>query len=268
MQRLRPNLERGCPDPRALLSPEIDVRKATDIIARIKIGGVFKTTSDDRYPRTTQQLAKAEFASRPVVVDVGASDGSASLSVIDAMRFSRYYVTDRHTYAYACHTRKGVFFCDADLVPFMFANRFFVVYNDTGEASSLQSGMVARLFGGFDASRCKHVRKFALMNRALLPRLGNDIRLERYSIFDAWPFEKADLVIAANILNRGYFSDTRLCEAMRNLRGALKESGRLAIIENRRIEQSNIFRLVDGRFVVENEVGGGSDIKSLVTSLS
>jgi hypothetical protein len=58
-----------------------------------------------------------------------------------------------------------------------------------------------------------------------------------------------------------------LNEAVRNLRGALKDSGRLAVIENRPAEQSNIFRLRDGKFVVEHEVGRGSDIKLLVTSM-
>lgn len=268
VQKVRPNLERGCPDPRALLSAGIGAREATDIIARIKIGGVFKTTSDNRFPETTRLLAATAFPSPPVIVDVGASDGSTSLSVMQAMQFSRYYVTDRHIYAWACTTRKGVFFCDAQFVPFMFANRFFVIYNDPCESSSLQSGVVARLFGGFDAARCKDMRKVALVNRALLPKLGNAVRLEHYSIFDRWPFEKADLVIAANILNRGYFSDTQLVDALKNLKSALKDAGRLAVIENRRMEQSNVFRLVDGRFLVENEVGSGSDIKSLVTGLS
>jgi chemotaxis methyl-accepting protein methylase len=105
------------------------------------------------------------------------------------------------------------------------------------------------------------------MNRALLPKLGDDVRLERYDIFDAWPHEKADLVIAANILNRDYFEDSRLTDALRNLRGALKDGGRLALIENRPAEQSNLFRLEHGRFIVEDQVGAGSDVQSLVTEL-
>lgn len=267
-RKLWPGLQRGCPDPRGLLDAGISDRDANEILVRMKIGGVFKTTRADRFPETTRLLAAARFAAPPVVLDVGASDGSTSLSVMRSLRFARYYVTDRHVEAWACTTRKGVFFCDESSTPFMFANRFFVIYNEANDASRTQSGLVARLFAGFDIARCADVRKVPLMHRALLPRLGEDVRLARYDIFEAWPAERADLVIAANILNRDYFSDTRLVDALRNLRTALNEGGRLAVIENRPAEQSNIFRLEHGRFVSEAQVGAGSDIRALVEGLA
>ena len=263
-----PGLQRGCPDPRRLLDAGISDGEANEILIRMKIDGVFKTTWPDRFPQTTRQLAETGLPPSAVIVDVGASDGSTSLSVMRALRFGRYYVTDRHIVAYACTTGKGVFFCDENGAPFMFANRFFVVYNDTGEASRMQSRIVGSLFAGFDMAKCRDVRKVPLVNRALLPKLGDDIRLERYDIFQAWPHEKADLVIAANILNRDYFADSRLAEALRNLKAALKENGRLALIQNRPAEQSSLFRLEQGRFIVESQVGPGSDVQSLVTELA
>ncbi|HEX7323836.1 MAG TPA: class I SAM-dependent methyltransferase [Rhodanobacteraceae bacterium] len=267
-RKIWPGLQRGCPDPRGLLDAGISDRDANEILLRMKIQGVFKTTWSDRFPATTRLLANIRFGAPPVVLDVGASDGSTSLSVMQALRFARYYVTDRHTAAYACSTRKGVYFCDEDSAPFMFANRFFVVYNDVDAASRAHSGIVRNLFARFDMARCRDVRKVPLMNRALLPRLGEDIRLERYDIFQPWALEKADLVIAANILNRDYFSDERLAEALRNLRGALREGGTLAVIENRPAEQSNTFRLDRGRFVAGDQVGPGSDIKALIAGLA
>lgn len=267
-RRIWPGLQRGCPDPRGLLDADISDGEANEILVRMKIGGVFKTTWSDRFPETTRRLANGALPPAAVIVDVGASDGSTSLSVMQAVRFARYYVTDRHIEAYACTTWKGVFFCDEYSNPFMFANRFLVIYNETSEASRAQSGIVRNLFAGFDMAKCRDVRKVPLMNRALLPKLGDDVRLERYNIFERWPFEKADLVIAANILNRDYFAEDKLTGALRNLRGALKDAGRLALIENRPAEQSNIFRLEDGRFIVEDQVGAGSDVKALVTGLS
>lgn len=267
-RKLWPGMQRGCPDPRGLLDAGISDGEANEILLRMKIDGVFKTTWSDRFPETTRQLASGGLPPTAVIVDVGASDGSTSLSVMRSVRFARYYVTDRHTEAYACKTWKGTFFCDAHGNPFMFANRLVVIYNETGEASRAQSGVVSRLFAGFDMRKCRDVRKVPLMNRALLPKLNADVRLERYNIFEPWPFEKADLVIAANILNRDYFADSRIAEALRNLRAALKEAGRLAVIENRPAEQSNLFRLEHGRFIEENQVGAGSDVKALVTGLA
>jgi hypothetical protein len=266
--KLWPGGRRGCPDPRGLLDAGISGDDANEILVRMKIQGVFKTTWSDRFPQTTRLLANSGLPPEAVIADVGASDGSTSLSVMQAVPFGRYYVTDRHVEAYACSTRKGMFFCDEHAAPFMFANRFVVIYNDTAGAPRTVSGIVRHLFAGFDMARCRDVRKVPLMNRALLAKLGDDIRLERYDVFEAWPHEKADLVIAANILNQDYFADSRLADALRNLRGALKDGGRLALIENRPAEQSNLFRLEHRRFVVENQVGPGSDIRSLVTGLA
>jgi hypothetical protein len=260
-------LHAGCPDPRELLDANITPQRFTEAIAAVKIDGVFKTTSPGRYPETIRVLADMRFPSPPVIIDVGASDGSTSLNVMEALDFSRYYITDRHIEAYACRARNGIFFCDSERAPFMYANRCFVAYNDTQEAAWPFRAFVERIFSRFEISRCKAAQRIPLINPRLLSKIGNDIRLEKYSIFDAWPFEKADLVISANILNRGYFPDARLLDALRNLRGAMKESARLAVIENREAEQSNIFRLENGRFLVEGEVGAGTDIKSLVTSL-
>lgn len=267
-RKIWPGRPRGCPDPRGLLDAGIGDADANEILLRMNIHGVYKTTWSDRFPETTRQLANGGLPPAAVVVDVGASDGSTSLSVMKAIRFGRYYVTDRHISAYACTTRKGMFFCDEHSNPFMFANRFVVIYNETDGASRAHSGIVKNLFAGFDMAKCRDVRKVPLMNRALLPKLGNDIRLERYDIFERWPHEKADLVIAANILNRDYFADSRLIDALRNLRGALKDGGRLALVENRPREQSNLLRLEHGRFVIENQVGAGSDVKSLATGLT
>lgn len=263
-----PGAPRGCPDPRRLLDADISDRDANEILLRMKIHGVFKTTWADRFPATTRLLARQPFDAPPVILDVGASDGSTSLSVMQAVRFARYYVTDQHVQAYACKTRNGMFFCDEESIPFMFANPFFVIYNEAIAAPRAQSGIVRSLFARFDMAKCTDVRKITLMNRALLPKLGAAVRLQRYDIFQPWPFEKANLVIAANILNRDYFSDARLAEALRNLRGAMQPNARLAVIENRPAEQSNLFRLEHGRFLSEGQVGPGSDIKTLVTGLA
>ncbi|TAM92784.1 MAG: hypothetical protein EPN40_14115, partial [Rhodanobacteraceae bacterium] len=183
-RKLWPGLHRGCPDPRGLLDSGISDGEANEILVTMKIQGVFKTTWSDRFPETTHLLANRNLAAAPVIIDVGASDGSTSLSVMQAVPFARYYVTDRHVAAHACVTKKGIFFCDDDSTPFMFANRFFVIYNDPGDAAWGQADIVKNLFAGFDMAKCRDVRKIPLMNRALLPRLGDDVRLERYDIFE------------------------------------------------------------------------------------
>jgi hypothetical protein len=78
-------------------------------------------------------------------------------------------------------------------------------------------------------------------------------------------------VIAANILNRGYFSGVDLDRAIGNLVAALSSGGRLVLIDNRATsggfdesERATIFRSSDGALEIEHRIGAGSEVEDLV----
>lgn len=265
-------LQRGIPDPRRLLDKGIDAAALTETLQRLKVGTTYKTTDYDRFPQTTRLLAELPFEPPPVVLDVGASDGSAALAVMKKLRFTRYYVTDRHIKAHVYPTHKGMFLSDMDARPWLYVNRCFVIHNDLDGAEWPYNAIAARVFKTFDASKRRDERDIYMINPDLAAKRGDRIRIEQYSIFDAWEHEKADLVIAANLLNRGYFPDDDLRAGLRNLRNAMHDGAVLAVIENRNtddgsVEQSSIFRRSGNRFVVEAQIGAGSDIHELVTGL-
>lgn len=264
-------LQRGLPDPRHLLDRRIDAGVLTETLKGLKIGGTFKATNYDRFPATTRLLARMRFARPPVVLDVGASDGSAALAVMNTLPFTRYYVTDRHIRARACLRNAGMFLCDMDSRPWLYANRCFVVFNHRGGAWPFNA-IAARVFKGFDPSEPCAKQDVFMINPDLAAKRGDRVRVEQYDIFDEWNREKADLVIAANLLNRAYFSDTDLCAGLRSLRNAMHDGAILAVIENRTpggkpVEQSSIFTRSGMRFHVEAQIGPGSDIQDLVTGL-
>lgn len=266
-------LQRGIPDPRRLLDPDLDAAALTAILQRMKIGTTYKTTQYDRFPATTRLLASLAFAAPPVVLDVGASDGSTALAVMRRLAFSRYYVTDLHIRALAVPTRAGLFLCDGQARPWLYVNRGFVVFNDLGGARWPFRSIARRVFANFGAARWDERRDVFMVNPELAAMRGQRICIERYNVFDAWRHEPADLVVAANLLNRAYFPDARLCAALANLRGALREGGVLAVIENRGggagdREQASVFRRAGARFRAEARVGAGSDIHDLVAGLA
>ena len=268
MQKLR----RGIPDPRRLLDRGIDAAVLTETLQRLKIGTTYKTTDYDRFPQTTRLLSELPFETPPVVLDVGASDGSTSLAVMKQLRFTRYYVTDRHIRAHVYPTQKGMFLSDMDARPWLYANRCFVIQNDLDGAEWPYNVIAARVFKAFDASKPRDERDIYMINPDLAAKRSDRIRIEQYNIFHAWQHEKADLVIAANLLNRGYFTDDALQAGLRNLREAMHDGAVLAVIENRNvdggsIEQSSVFRRAGNRFVAEARIGAGSDIHDLVTGL-
>ncbi|HEU0277491.1 MAG TPA: hypothetical protein VFQ95_06715 [Rhodanobacteraceae bacterium] len=269
MNRLR----RGIPDPRRLLDPHLEAAALTEILQRMKIGSTYKTTRYDRFPETTRLLASLPFARPPVVLDVGASDGSTALAVMRRLAFRRYYVTDLNIRAQAVLTHAGVFFCDGRARPWLYVNRCFVVFNDVAGARWPFGPIAAQVFADFDAARWPDRRDVLMVNPELAAMRGDRICIERYNVFEAWSREPADLVVAANLLNRVYFSDDRLREALANLRAAMREGAVLAVIENRAgdagpREQASLFRRVGNRLRPEARVGAGSDIHTLVAELA
>lgn len=265
-------LQRGIPDPRRLLEQGIDATVLTETLQRLKIGTTYKTTDYDRFPQTTRLLSELPFATPPVVLDVGASDGSTSLAVMKKLRFTRYYVTDRHIRAHVYLTHKGMFLSDMDARPWLYVNRCFVIHNDLDGAEWPYNAIAARVFRTFDASKRRDERDIYMINPDLAAKRGDRIRIEQYNIFDTWEHEKADLVIAANLLNRVYFSDADLQKGLRSLRNAMRDGAVLAVIENRNtddgsIEQSSVFRRSGNRFLAEARIGAGSDIHELVAAL-
>jgi hypothetical protein len=264
-------LQRGLPDPRHLLDRRIDAAVLRETLRGLKIGNTFKATNYDRFPATTRLLARMRFARPPVVLDVGASDGSAALAVMNRLRFMRYYVTDRHIRARAWLRHTGMFLCDMESRPWLYANRCFVVFNHRGGAWPFNA-IAARIFKRFDSSKPCEKRDVLMINPDLAAKRGDRVRVEQYDIFDEWNREKADLVIAANLLNRAYFPDADLRAGLRNLRDAMHDGAVLAVIENRNpggkpVEQSSIFTRSGMRFHAEAQVGSGSDIQDLVTGL-
>lgn len=268
MRRLR----RGIPDPRRLLDQHIDAAVLTETLSRVKIGATYKTTAPDRFPETTRLLAAMPFAAPPVVLDVGASDGSASLAVMDDLAFVRYYVTDLYIKAYAYLDDAGMFLCDKQARPWLYVNRCFVVFNELADARWPFREIANRVFEGFESSRCADRREIFMVNPELAARRGKRICIEQYDMFDPWRREKVDLVVAANLLNRAYFSDAKLRAALGNLAEAMRDGAVLAVIENRKssagwTEQASIFRRTGSRFLAEAKVGAGSDIRELVVGI-
>ncbi len=266
-------LGRGIPDPRRLLDHDLAAGALTEILQRMKIGATYKTTRYDRFPETTRLLAKLPFATPPVVLDVGASDGSTALAVMRQLAFRKYYVTDMHIQAQARMTPHGMFLCDGAAKPWLYVNRGVVVFNDLAGARWPFRSIAARVFADFDAARWPDCRDIFMVNPELASLRGQRVCIERYDVFEAWRHEPADLVVAANLLNRVYFSEAKLRVALGNLRAALREGGTLAVIENRSDatgsrEQASLFRRAGNRLRAQARVGAGSDIHDLVGSLA
>jgi hypothetical protein len=250
-------------DPGVLSKSDLHEVEFSDAVSTLKFATTFKTTRKVRFPLSLRILSSLEFAGAPVVLDVGASDGITSLDIMQAVRFSRYYVTDKHLEVFIQAQGHKTYFYAPDAKCVLIASPAWIVYEDTVGALPPFGAMARRLFAMAPKLQ-PDAKRISLVSPALVREPSSRVRVQQYDIFERWPHERADLVVAANVLNLLYFSEERLLQAIDNLLHALRESGRLAVIDNRDMEKATVFRMSGGRLHVEHSVNGGTEIESLV----
>jgi hypothetical protein len=252
-------------DPRILFREKVGTLEFTRAVSTFKFGTTFKTTQKARFPQTILALAKLDFSSAPVVLDVGASDGSTSLDMLDNLKVAKYYVTDLNIEVFYRRERNKVYFYDSHQACILIVTDQWVIYADTDGAIPPFELIARRLFknvpvAGSDAGR------ILLIHPALQARVGEKVVIKRHDIFATWPFEKAGLVLAANILNRSYFSDAQIARALGNLYAALSKNGILAIVDSRDLEKATLFRKTSQELQVIAQINGGTEIEALAKS--
>jgi hypothetical protein len=255
------------PDPALLLRADaIQTAEAfSELVSLVLVHGTYKTTRPGRHPQSDRLLLEALRGARPVVLDVGASDGSTSLDLLAALagEFRAYYVTDKAPGIRAFATPRGTFFYGAQGECILVATARFVLYPTA--AGPGWRGALRRLHGAippFDPA----YQEVPLIQPRLREIAGRDPRvvIRAYDVFEPWDGPPVTAVKAANLLNRSYFSDVLIRQALGNLWRALEPDGLLLVIDNRALEQASLFRRAQQGFVPAGNVRGGTDIRDLV----
>ncbi len=249
-------------DPRFLTENVYDAASFSKAVSVFKFGTTFKTTEKNRYPLTLQYLSHIEFSSPPTIIDIGASDGSTSLDAIEKISFHTYYITDLHLEVFYEMKRKEWLFYDCSNTCILMVTDKWMIYPDT-KGAFFPFGHLAEYIYSKLPRNATYTGKIRLINPNLASgKHSENIVIKQYNIFEQWNEEKADLIIAANILNN--FSDSDKVKALLNVFDALHNPSKLAIIENKDVEKSTIFHLYDNQIIIENEIHDGTEIKTLV----
>lgn len=235
-------------DPRGL-AQGASAQSAADfscLVSTIKLGGTWRTTQPKRHGRLEDELCRLLAGSRPSILDVGASDGSTSLDMIQRLGddFSAYYVTDRFLEVTALASGGRVYVYGPGGEAIMAAGTRLVAYDDMDGADPLSRILAARLLAAAPPAGSGGSLRVSLIQPALesLARKDPRIKIQPHDIFEPWPGPPLDLVKAANILNPCYFDQAGLEKALANLINALAPSGRLAVVDNDPQESYAIYR--------------------------
>jgi hypothetical protein len=250
-------------DPRVLITNSANELVFTRAVSTFKFGSAFKSTGKKRFPLTLEKLAGLPFDRSPIVVDVGASDGITSMDIMKRISFRKYYVTDLNVETFYFVSGNYTFFYNPEGDCILAVTNYWIVYNDFLNAI-FPFGSWARAFFYHAPLYKTGMTSIQLINPVLQEKRDLELVVEQYDVLKKWLHEKADLIIAGNILNRDYFSIPDLRKALKNLFEALSESGRLVIIDNRDIEKSTFFRLTNGKVEVEMKINNGTEIEPLI----
>ena len=237
------------------------------MVSLLKFGATFKTTNPGRHKYSNEYIFNRYRSSKPVILDVGASDGSTALDLIQALQggFRLYFVTDLNI-SVRCgeDSRDVVYFVDCQGKCILRASRRWLVYN-AGERHLLFNVISRKLLT--QCARAGNWREVLLAQPELLGLTQSDPRVTimTYDMFSPWRGESPDLIKIANVLNPSYFSDARLTDAIRIQCANLASDGRLLIVDNLdNLETFSVFRKTPVGMRVEYVHDGGAYASAFV----
>ncbi len=271
--KIIPGFKIGKHDPLLVFSD--GVNDFSEAMKSFKFKQVYKYTQAGRHTATQAFIKKwmQENNNNPVIVDIGASDGVTSFELIQLLgrNFKSYYVTD---YNISCTwlTQNGkTYFFDKEDDCFMVASKKFVYYPE-------DKWLFDMLFKKtIDAIKGKPKQSLLLITKAVQNEMKADprIRTQYYNIFEPWQGEKADVIVAANLLNRVYFSDEQIQTALQNCYNALHDKAIIAVIRNQKTgetsetEKANVYQKDESSKSFKSifEVNSGVEINDFILSV-
>lgn len=254
-------------DPRCILQSNATPQEFSDSMSSLKFGTTYKSTKGDRFPLTLSKIAELEFTHPPKVLDVGASDGSASLELIQAIDFSHYFITDSNVVVLTAVDGKWTYFFTPDGCPILAASDRWVVYKEATNAFPPLGLISRKTFKSANLLFESSTRKTELVNPRLSEIIGSDVSFDSYNAMEQWEDGKVDFIIVANLLNRTYFDDDQMRQILNNLSAALENEGWIVLIDNRGKERSSILRVEPRGVIIKDQVGGGASSEALALSV-
>jgi hypothetical protein len=163
-------------------------------------------------------------------------------------------------------TRGRHYFADASGTCILRASARWLAYGDVGGDAPLPLRLLAKrlLSGSRDVSSWEEI---LLVHPELVALAHADprITIARHDVFSPWAGMRPDLIKIANLLNRCYFSEAKIANALRVQCSALAIGGRLILVENRaEREQFSSFIRTTTSMELEHSHDGGSDVAVLV----
>lgn len=239
-----------------LRGSEIDVEEYSRATSTFRLGNTSKTTKPGRHRLSDAVLVRLLNGDlHKVVLDVGASDGSTSLDLMNALqwRFKYYYVTDLKLFVKVKKVGEWFIFEDPD------NGKTLLVTNQRVIIRSKALGLIKTLF---PMVKCKSQIDTVMLVipqiQLLVNKSESKVSVRQFDLMEKWPCTKPDVIKAANILNPVYFSNELLLHGLNNIIDILIPGGLFVWVHNTTKERATIVRkLTQTEIRIEERVNGG-----------
>lgn len=238
-----------------LVSPDAAIFRRA--LSSVRIGRTFKTTERNRLPQLTAYLESLgqRFSK---VIDVGASDGSAALSFIEALDFESYWLTDKYIELVLVRDRERFLLYDLDGILHMYQVGELLFYLDPFRRwRSPLERVVTSVLGGRPVPHSGERLQVICLNPDV-SRCGKKYRFLSYDCNNAWTEESGDLILVANLLDKFIDNPNVLKRFCVNISGMVASEGLLVVADNEGTERATVFRSRGQGFEVVHRIGGGS----------
>lgn len=266
LERLAPRFFRV--DPRVLLDEEPSAEDFRAAMSIMHVGDTIKITGVNRHAAADALLLEHVDLVGASLVDIGASDGSTSVELIEKLpHFRSYVIADLYLHLDAVQTRRHVLFYDADGTCVLVAGRRLLAWPSLARWVRVLWGPLIAVAG-----RRGTRRTVLLLGPGTRRVLRDDPRVSTrvHDVFQPWEGPAPDVIKVANLLRRLYFSDEDIQRALGALLASLDEGGHLLVLDNPRIAgidlRAGLYRRVGGRFSVVAETEHAPEIADLVRS--
>lgn len=256
------------PDPRILTQDDADPEVYRRLMSQIYVGGTIKITSANRHPEVDQLLVDNLDTRQTTVADVGASDGTTSLELIDRLNgFAAFIIADRHLRLSAVDTGRHLVLFDQSGDCILIGGHRILGWPSLSRwVRLLYSPLIRR------GQRAVPKADVLLVNPLVRQRMRQDDRISvrEHDVFTIWPEPRPDVIKVGNLLRRLYFSDADLIRGLTAVGRSLPIGGHLLLAENPRAGDDHsprgaLYRRESDRYALVAAHGGPPELAELIT---
>jgi hypothetical protein len=255
------------PDPTIVVAPDSTPDEYRQAMKAFTMGGTIKITRPHRHPAADRLLLDHVDVSDAVIVDMGASDGSTSIDLVEVLPdFRSFVISDLYLYVGVVRAGRHTFFYAPGSGCFLVCGPRALAWPEQARTVRKLYAPLLRRAGSMEAQQVLLVNPRAKARALEDPRIGFAV----HDVFTPWPGPRPDVIKVANLLRRDYFTDERLRVAMSALLLSLDDGGHLLLVNNPRIAgvpcEGALYRRADGHFEPVATTEHVPDVDDLVRS--